>query len=120
MKGSNLNFENKNVMGMYDVVPTLGNMLGFTNTYSLGHDIYNIKDKNLVIFPNGNWVNNKLYYNSQKASYLPLTEEPISEEEIISNTEYTNKLLDISNNIIVFDLLNKDKTKEIESGERNK
>ena len=120
MKGSNLNFENKNVMGMYDVVPTIGNMLGFTNDYSLGHDIYNIKDKNLVIFPNGNWVNNKLYYNSQKASYLPLTEEPISEEEIISNTEYTNKLLDISNNIIVFDLLNKDKTKEIESGEKNK
>ena len=118
MKGSNLNFENKNVMGMYDVVPTLGNMLGFTNAYSLGHDIYNIKENNLVIFPNGNWVNNKLYYNSQKASYLPLTEEPISEDEITSNTEYTNKILDISNNIIVFDLLNKDKTKDIESGEK--
>ena len=118
MKDSNLNFENKNVMGMYDVVPTLGNMLGFTNTYSLGHDIYNIKEKNLVIFPNGNWLNNKLYYNSQKASYLPLTEEPILEDEITSNTEYTNKILDISNNIIVFDLLNKDKTKEIESGEK--
>ena len=47
-----------------------------------------------------------------------MTEEPISEDEITSNTEYTNKILDISNNIIVFDLLNKDKTKEIESGEK--
>ena len=115
MKGTNLNFENKNVMGMYDVVPTLGNMLGFKNKYALGHDIYNIKENNIVVFPNGNWVNNKLYYNSQKAEYMPLVEEAISEEEINSNTEYTNKLLDISNDIIVFDLLNKDKNKE--SGE---
>ena len=34
------------------------------------------------MFPNGNWVNNKMYYNSQKAAYLPLSEEPITEEEI--------------------------------------
>ena len=114
MKGTNLNFENTNVMGMYDAVPTLGNMLGFYNKYSLGHDIYNIKENNIVVFPNGNWVTNKLYYNSQKAAYLPLSEEEISEEEINSNTEYTNKLLDVSNDIIVFDLLNTDKNKEKE------
>jgi len=112
MKGTNLNFENTNAMGMYDVSPTLGNMFGFYNKYALGHDIYTIKDKNIVVFPNGNWVNNKLYYNSQKAAYLPLSEEEISEEEINSNTEYTNKLLEVSNDIIVFDLLNKDKEKE--------
>ena len=112
MKGTKLNFENKNAMGMYDAEPTLGNMLGFYNKYSLGHDIYNIKENNIVVFPNGNWLNNKLYYNSQKAAYLPLSEEPITEEEITNNTEYTNKLLDVSNNIIVFDLLNKDKNKE--------
>lgn len=112
MKGTNLNFENTNVMGMYDVVPTLGNMFGFKNPYALGHDIYSIKENNIVVFPNGNWVNNKLYYNSQKAEYKPLVEDAISEEDINSNTEYTNKLLDISNDIIVFDLLNKDKDKE--------
>ena len=115
MKDTNLNFTNTNVMGMYDVVPTLGNMFGFKNEYALGHDIYNIKENNIVVFPNGNWVNNKLYYNSQKAEYMPLVEEAISEEEINTNTEYTNKLLDVSNDIIVFDLLNKDKNKE--SGE---
>ena len=113
MKGSWLNFTNSNVMGMYDVVPTLGNMFGFYNKYTFGHDIYNIGADNIVTFPNGNWVNNKLYYNSQKAEYFPLTEEAISEEEIASNTEYTNKLLDVSNNIIVFDLLNEEKNKEL-------
>lgn len=112
MKGTKLNFNNTNAMGMYDVMPTLGNMLGFSNQYALGHDIYNIKDNNIVVFPNGNWVNNKLYYNSQKAAYLPLSEEPISEDEINKNTEYTNRVLDVSNNIIVFDLLNNNKNQE--------
>ncbi|MBR2678505.1 MAG: sulfatase-like hydrolase/transferase [Bacilli bacterium] len=120
MKDTSLNFENSNVMGMYDVVPTLGNMFGFYNKYALGHDIYNIREKNIVVFPNGNWVNNNLYYNSQKAAYLPLTETPISEEEIAENTEYTNKLLDVSNNIIVFDLLNEDKNKELKEVSDNK
>ena len=74
-------------------------------------------ENNIVVFPNGNWVNNKLYYNCQKAEYLPLTEEPISEDEITANTDYTNKVLDTSNDIIVFDLLNPSKNKKKESGE---
>ncbi len=117
MKGTKYNFENTNAMGMYDVAPTLGNMLGFYNKYSLGHDIFDIKENNIIVYPNGNWLNNKLYYNSQKAAYLPLTEEPINEEDINNNIEYANKILDISNDIIVFDLLNKEKNKEIESRE---
>ena len=36
------------------------------------------------------------------------------EEEINSNTEYTNQLLDVSNDIISFDLLNEKKDKGIE------
>ncbi len=112
MKDTKLNQEVTNVMGMYDVMPTIGNMFGFYNKYALGHDIFNIKENNIVVFPNGNWVTNKMYYNSQKAAYLPLSEEPISEEEITNNTEYANKLLDVSNDIIVFDLLNEDKNKE--------
>ena len=114
MKGSKLNTENKNVMGMYDVVPTLGNMLGFYNKYALGHDINQIKENNIVVFPNGNWVNNKMYYNSQKEAYLPLSEEAITEEEINNNIEYTNRLLDISNEIIVFDLLSKEKNDSLQ------
>ncbi len=112
MAGTDLNKEITNVMGMYDVMPTLGNMLGFHNKYALGHDIFNINKNNIVVFPNGNWVTNKMYYNSQKAAYLPLSDDPISEEEISNNSEYANKLLDVSNDIIVFDLLNEDKSKD--------
>lgn len=112
MAGTDLNKEITNVMGMYDVMPTLGNMLAFHNKYALGHDIFNINENNIVVFPNGNWVTNKMYYNSQKAAYLPLSDDPISEEEISNNSEYANKLLDVSNDIIVFDLLNEDKNKD--------
>ena len=105
MKGSYLNKEYTNVMGMYDMSPTLGNMFGFYNKYALGHDIFDIKENNIVCFMNGNWVTNKVYYNTQKREAYPLTNEAIPDEEIERNTEYTTKLLDVSNNIIVFDLL---------------
>ena len=97
------------IMGMYDVQPTISNMLGFYNKYSLGHDIFEIKDNNIVVFPNGNWLTNKVYYNSQKGEYMSLKDEVISDDYISENRKYTEKLLDVSNNIIVFDLLNKDK-----------
>lgn len=105
MQEKEQNQEVTNVMGMYDVMPTLGNMFGFYNKYQLGHDIFNIKENNIVVFPNGNWVTNKIYYNSQKEEYLSLTDEAVSEEVIKNNSEYANKLLDVSNDIIVFNLL---------------
>ena len=114
MKNTKLNMKINDVMGMYDVMPTIGNMFGFYNKYALGHDMFNIESNNIVVFPNGNWVTNKMYYNSQKSAYLPLTEEEISEEEISNNVEYANKLLDVSNNIITFDLFNPEKNLSFE------
>lgn len=106
MEDTELNIEITNVMGMYDAMPTLGNMLGYKNEYALGNDIFNVNENNIVVFPNGNWVTNKVYYNSQKGEYLSLVNEAISEEAIKNNNEYATKLLDVSNDIIVFDLLN--------------
>ena len=62
------------VMGMYDVQPTVGNMMGFENKYALGHDIFSIDEKedNVVIFPNGNYITDKVYYDSQKDAYFDL------------------------------------------------
>ena len=107
------------IMGMYDVVPTIGNMLGFYNKYALGHDIFEIGDDNIVVFPNGNWLTSKVYYNSQKEEYKPLRDEVISEDYIKENNEYTEKLLDVSNNMIVFDLLNSNNIKA-QNEEENK
>ena len=61
---------------LYDVQPTLGNMFGFSNVYALGHDIFSVADneENVVIFPNGNFVTDTVYYDSQKNTYFDLTD----------------------------------------------
>lgn len=100
------------VMGMYDVQPTLGNMFGFSNKYALGHDIFTIKNNNIVVFPNSNFVTSKVYYNAQKGEYLALTQDPISEDYIKECSEYASKLLDVSNDVVVYDLIKKEKESE--------
>ena len=95
------------VMGMYDVMPTLGNMLGVYNKYALGHDIFQIGSNNIVIFPNGNWVTNSIYYNAQKGEYLSLAETAISADYIEKNNEYADEILNTSNSLITFDLIQK-------------
>ena len=71
---------------------------------------FSLSNDNIVCFPNGNWVTNRIYFNSQKNEYLSLDGEAISEEEIQENTNYTNELLDVSNDIIVFNLLKEEST----------
>jgi hypothetical protein len=64
-------------MGMYDVQPTLANMFGLSeNKYAMGHDIFSLADdeENIVIFPNGNFVTDSVYYDSQKDIYFDLTD----------------------------------------------
>ena len=96
------------VMGMYDVMPTLANMFNFDSTYALGHDIFSV-DENIVVFPNGNWLTNKMYYNDQKDEYLLLQNSVVNDGEIEKNKEYANKLLDVSDSLIIYDLLNEDR-----------
>jgi len=106
---------NSNVMGMYDVQPTLGNMFGFNNPYALGNDIFNVKEDNIVVFPTGNWVTNKVYYNSQKESYMILKNSIIDKAYIENCNLYADKLLNVSNSMIVYNLI--EKTNEEQTNE---
>ena len=92
-------------MGMYDVLPTLGNMLGINSKYALGNDIFNLKD-NIVVFPNGNWLSNKVYFNNQKREYLSLSNEPISEIYIDENCKLAETYVSVSNDFITYDYIN--------------
>ncbi len=95
----------KNVMGMYDILPTVANMFGFeTQNYELGYDIFGNREK-IVIFPNGNFLTNKVYYNNLKDDYVTLINEPIESDYIERLKEYTANRLEVSNNIIVYDLI---------------
>lgn len=95
------------VMGMYDAAPTLYNMLDIENEYVLGHDIFNIKDENIVIYPNGNYLTDEIYYNNSTGEYKILKEDIILESDYVTtNLEYAEKTLEVGNIIIMYDLFN--------------
>ena len=95
-------------MGMIDIAPTILNMFGKTNEYALGHDIFNIKNNNVVAFPNGNFLTNVMYYNNSTGEYYILNNSTVIEDGYVDERKkYVENLLEVSNSIIVYDLLNK-------------
>ena len=89
------------IMGAYDVMPTLANMFDFEYEYALGHDIFSV-DENIVVFPNGNWVTDKVYYNNQLSDYKEYSE--VSEEYLKENETKAKKVVEISNYLIRYNL----------------
>ena len=98
-------------MGMIDVAPTISNMLGIYNEYALGCDIISKKD-NLVVFPNGNFVTNYVYYNDNKGEYKLLKDVPLSKDYIDVRKAKAEEQIDISNDIIVYDYFSSDKEEQ--------
>ena len=102
---------------MIDVSPTLENMLGVYNQFALGHDIFSIAEDedNPIVFPTGNWMTNKLYYNVSKKEQHPLMQGvSISDEYTNKYSEYADKLISLSNGIIDYDLIKKYKSGELQ------
>lgn len=91
-------------MGMIDVLPTLGNMLGIHSDYQLGNDIFNLKD-NVVTFIDGSYLTSNIYYSAPKGEIYPISNDPITEEYIQNGIEHSSNLIDISNDIISYDLI---------------
>ena len=93
-------------MGMIDVMPTLGNMLNIYNQYALGTDIMSIKNgENIVVFKDGSYVTSRIYYSARNNEAYAISNGIMSEDYISKNIEYTNKILDISDKIITYDLI---------------
>ena len=99
-------------MGMIDIMPTIGNMLNVTNPYAIGYDIFNVKENNVVSFPNGDFITKDYIYDCSKDTIYDIeTKEVINKEDL--NTEkidalkdYVSDRISISNNIIHYDLIN--------------
>jgi len=108
-KDTKFSTEITKTMGMYDVMPTLGNMFDFYSPYALGNDIFSV-DENVVIFPDGNWLTNKMYYNSQKEEGLLLqANETVSADYIDKYNKIAEEKVSVSDKIIVYDLIKKTK-----------
>ena len=97
-------------MGMYDVLPTIANMFGFKENYSLGHDIFN-GEEGFVVFPNGNVLTDKIYYIDLNDEYISFTDEPISVEYLEALKEKSRMILDVSNGIVIHNLIERESDK---------
>lgn len=107
LSGTKYNQEVTQVMGMIDVMPTLGNMLGIKNKYALGNDIFSTEE-NVVVFPNGSFITDKLYYNSSLEEYRQLDlNTSIAKDYVEKYQKYADNLIAVSNSIITYDLIEK-------------
>ncbi len=98
--------EIKYTMGMYDVSTTILNMFGLNNKYSVGSDIFNVKDDNIIVYPNGNFLTKDIYYNNSKEEYKILNPDfKVTDEYLAEKKKIVDDRLEISNSIIVYNLL---------------
>ncbi len=93
-------------MGMIDVMPTLGNMLGVYNKYSLGRDIMATKKEDgIVVFKDGSFITDKIYYNAKKNESYTISNGILSDDYITKRSDYADKIIEVSNDIIVYNLI---------------
>ena len=101
-------------MGMIDVLPTLGNMLGVYSDYALGKDIMSIsKDEGIVVFKDASYVTSSIYYSAKNSEVYAIAGSIITDDYITTNSEYANKINEISDNIITYNLVSELEKKDL-------
>ena len=105
-KDQKFNLEVETPAGMIDAFPTIGNMFGVHSDYQLGTDIMSIEDNdNTVVFSDGSYLTDKIYYDSQTGNIYAINNSAVTEEYINKRSQYANTLIEVSNNIITYDLI---------------
>ena len=104
------NLKISNAMGMYDMLPTIANMFGFSEEYSLGHDIFS-NNEHIVVFPNGNVLTDKVYYSDLNDEYIAFDSTPIDIDYINNLKEYADNILEVSNGIVTHDLIKRESSR---------
>jgi len=114
-KNSNYSKKISTPTGMIDAFPILGNLFNVHSNYQLGNDTLGANNsENMVIFTDGSYLTDKIYYNGQNGEIYSLSNNIVDEEYINRNSEIANKKIEISNDIITYDLI-----KEIENKTSN-
>lgn len=100
--------------GMIDAYPILENLFGLEkNQYQLGHDILgNNSSDNTVVFTDGSYVTNRIYYNGQNSEIYSIDGEAVDENYIRENSNYASDLIEVSNDIITYDLIKEINSKD--------
>ena len=115
--------KNKNIIkevtvptGMIDAYPILSNLFGLeANEFSLGNDVLgNNSSDNTVVFTDGSYVTSKIYYNGQNSEIYSVNGSAVDETYIRANSLHADNIIDISNDIITYDLIKEIKAKNTE------
>lgn len=107
-KDMDVNLKVDKPMGMIDVLPTLGNMLGVYSKYSLGKDIMATKSEDaIVVFKDGSFITDKIYYSAKNSESYTINSGIISDDYIQKRSDYADKIIEISNDIITYNLIDK-------------
>ena len=85
-------------------------MFGFETKYALGNDIFSNNEK-IVVFPNGNILTNKVYYSSLNDNYVAFTNDIIESDYIDNIKSKSDKVLEVSNGIILHNLIKNEENK---------
>lgn len=100
-----IKYETSKIGGMIDAYPTIANLFGMEPEYALGQDLLSNKE-NMIVFPDGDWMTNKMYYNSQKEEALLLDKaSTINIDYIEKNSAIAEEKITVSNSIIVYDMI---------------
>ena len=116
-KNKNITKEVTTPTGMIDAFPILSNVFGLeVNDFQLGNDILgNNAVDNTVLFIDGSYVTSKIYYNGQNSEIYSIDGGAVDEKYIKDNSLYAGDLIEVSNNIITYDLIKEIKEKKVQN-----
>lgn len=115
-KDQQFNKEVTTATGMIDAYPIVENLFKLEkNEFQLGHDILGLNSNdNTVVFTDGSYVTNKIYYNGQNGEIYSINGDVVDENYISSNSKYADDIIGVSNDIITYDLIKEIKSKAAE------
>ena len=85
-----------------NILPTLANLfdLNYDPRYYMGQDLFDKGYENKVVFADGSWKNDKVYYNAANGKLTTYEEGAYTDEEIMEITKRIRDQITISNKII--------------------
>ena len=85
-----------------NILPTLANLfnLDYDPRYYMGHDLFDKDYENKVVFADGSWKNDKVYYNAANGKLKVYEEGAYTDEEIMKITQTIRDQINISNKAI--------------------
>ena len=91
-----------------NILPTLANLfnLDYDPRYYMGHDLFDSNYENKVVFADGSWKNDKVYYNAANGKLTVYEEGAYTDEEIMDITERIRDQINISNKAIKMNYFN--------------